>query len=466
MLGDSISHGFKSFAIADTDWSWPAQVARYGGIDNFKYPAYPGPDECRGLPLNLEALIRSLDVPTSLFDIPTEAGFAVRLHKLMAHVEQYWERGDGADLVDAASTMPRNHNLAIWGWDVRDVLSRSVGDLKQRVEQAGHHNNLAKQLPSAAGERSALLTLAGGDEADTPLTMAEHFGEDGDGIETLIVALGANNVLGAALDFDIAWSQDADYQDLDAKAKYNVWTPTHFKAEYDELIGRVERIRAQHVILFTVPHVTITPMVRGVGDKMPGSRYFARYTRPWITDGEFHPDRHPCLSGDQLRVLDFVVDEYNDHIARVAATRSNFSVLDIAGILDRLAYRRFMLDKEAQPDWWTPYDLPDDYLELSPQPDTRFYRSDRFGRSEGGLFALDGIHPTTIGYGILAREVMNLMTHLGVELANTQPNFAELIANDTLISDPVTALDRAFHIVDMANRAADLYQALRHKRPI
>jgi hypothetical protein len=34
-------------------------------------------------------------------------------------------------------------------------------------------------------------------------------------------------------------------------------------------------------------------------------------------------------------------------------------VLDIAGILDRLAYRRYVIDDDARPDWWQPYDLSD-----------------------------------------------------------------------------------------------------------
>jgi hypothetical protein len=49
-----------------------------------------------------------------------------------------------------------------------------------------------------------------------------------------------------------------------------------------------------------------------------------------------------------------------------------------------------------------------------PVPDTRFFCSDETGRTAGGIFALDGVHPTTIAYGILAQEFCNVMAKVGV----------------------------------------------------
>lgn len=423
VLGDSISHGFKSFAIAETDLSWPAIVARYAGFEPFRFPTYPGPAGCQGLPFNLEGAVRHLaaKMPGSLLDVVSDVDVAVRLRSLMDDVEDYWERGDGADHVAAAATPgPANHNLAIWSWDIRDALSRTVGGLRRQVENApGRRDDLISQIPSAAGERSALLTLAGGAEHDTAVSLARAFGREGSpGIETLVVALGANNILGTVLNFNVRWS-GPDYQDLDKKSAYNAWTPSHFAHEYDELVEQVKTIDARHVIFTTVPHVTIAPMVRGVGEKMPGSRYFARYTRPWITDDVFSTNRHPCLTGNDLRVLDFAVDRYNDHIvSRVRDARvqgRDWLVLDLAGMLDRLAYRRFLVDEQARPPWWTPYVQPEAYRALSPVPDTRFFDSDRFGRRKGGLFALDGVHPTTIGYGLVAWEAMKILEAAGVK---------------------------------------------------
>jgi hypothetical protein len=397
-------------------------------------------------------------------------------------VEDYWERGEGARLVEDAPRGTRKHNLAIWGWDIRDALSRSVEKLQTTLAAAPGRtkDDAFQQIPSAAGERSALLTLSGGEPGDTPVSLARRFGDEGvdgrPGIETLVVALGANNILGTILNFHVAWTQEGDepghpaYRDLDQKGHFNAWMPSHFAAEFDDLVAAVRDINAHHVIVFTVPHVTIAPMVRGVGDKMPGDRYFARYTRPWIRDDAFNANRDPCLSGDVLRVLDFAVDQYNDHIVRrVEEARVeglDWRVLDNAGILDRLAYRRYMVDEQAQPPWWTPYVLPEAYRTLSPQPDTRFYRSDRFGRLSGGLFALDGVHPTTIGYGIIAREVMHVMTAAGVNMARAEPDFEALIEEDTLIDDPPARIASILDLVEWANKLVDLYRAIGGQPPI
>jgi hypothetical protein len=170
-----------------------------------------------------------------------------------------------------------------------------------------------------------------------------------------------------------------------------------------------------------------------------------------------------------VRVLDFAVDLYNDHICaqvgRLDEPRGQrWKVLDIAGVLDRLAYRRYLIDDEAQPTWWEPYDIPDGLRQLSPIPDTRFFGSDRFGRTQGGLFSLDGIHPTTLGYSIVAREVMQMMTELGVPLKAVEPDYDKIIAADSMISDPPQRLASVLPVVALGHRIVNLLETM-HARP-
>ena len=56
-----------------------------------------------------------------------------------------------------------------------------------------------------------------------------------------------------------------------------------------------------------------------------------------------------------------------------------------------------------------PRPLPPELATLDPVPNTRFFRSTTQGRIDGGLFSLDGVHPTTSAYGIVAREVVRIM---------------------------------------------------------
>ena len=83
----------------------------------------------------------------------------------------------------------------------------------------------------------------------------------------------------------------------------------------------------------------------------------------------------------------------------------------------------------------------------SPVPDSRLFESGSEGRTGGALFSLDGLHPSTIGYGILAQELIKVMQqHTGVKFylgdGSTKRtglvtvDFRRLIARDTLISDP------------------------------
>jgi hypothetical protein len=120
--------------------------------------------------------------------------------------------------------------------------------------------------------------------------VAAH-GLDG-GIDTLVVALGANNALDSVVSKRVQWS-GPDFADLDAKGAYNVWRPTHFAVEYAALVAAVRTIAARRVVLATVPHVTIAPIAKGVNPEFPGlkwrdaSRFFSYYTDPWIEEKEF-----------------------------------------------------------------------------------------------------------------------------------------------------------------------------------
>src|SRR5260370_41903206 len=60
IVGDSISHGFQSGAIYNTQISYPAIIAwEMGWYDSFQVPTYQG---FGGLPLNLEFLARDLEM--------------------------------------------------------------------------------------------------------------------------------------------------------------------------------------------------------------------------------------------------------------------------------------------------------------------------------------------------------------------------------------------------------------------
>jgi hypothetical protein len=476
VIGDSLSHGFQSGAIFNTDLSYGAIIAyELGWLDSYRYPRYAGRG---GLPLNIELLLRELErhvgSSISIWELP-EALFRAR--EFMDDVEDYWERGPG-------SIPPRdetiNHALAVYGWDLRDALDWTAAKLEKAIKKP--KDDPIKQVVENNTERAALRVYPRGSK-DKDLTLfqaAASLGEDRDdetdnGIETLVVFIGANNALQSVTDLNVAWSGPG-YDSLARKGKYTVWRPEHFRAELKHVVEAVRAIKARHVIWCTVPHVTIAPICRGVGDKLrPGSRYFPYYTRPWIPDKDFNANQDRHIIGPQARAVDYAIDLYNTDLEQAVRTERrgeapdgqarDWYLLDMGGMLDRLAARRYMDDPNARPAWWTPYQLPPTLKALQPEPNSRFLTSDgNGGRKTGGLFSLDGVHPTTIAYGLIAQEMINIMQPAGVAFQHpngaerqdpVQVDFDRLILRDTLVRHPPQNLRSGLDMLAWADETVD-----------
>lgn len=458
VLGDSLTQGMRSAAVHDDDLSFAAILARQLGIEDCRAPTYPG---FGGLPVNIEYVLRTLEDefgPTfSAWEVPPAA---IRLHSLLADIQRFWERGPG---IVPPPPGPPPHTLAVLGWDLRDTLARTF-DINLAQASASRRQLLAPIVENA-GPIAALRVYPHGDVDERALTLptvAERFGA----VETLVIMLGSNNALGSMIDLRVAWSADDTFLDLERKNEATVWRPEHFRADYDRLIEQVGRVRAQHVVLATVPHVTIPPIARGVGGKRaPGSAYFRYYTRPWIDDVRFDVDRDPQVTGAEAQAVDTAIDLYNEHITdivRAARERGeDWYLFDLCGLLDRLAWRRYIDDPDSRPDWWTEYPLPAPLAALDPRPDTRFLRGDGHGgRAQGGIFSLDGIHPTVISYGIIAQELTRLLVDAGVTAVSATIDFDDLIERDSLIRTPPQSITSALDVIGWLDEAADLIVGL------
>jgi hypothetical protein len=264
----------------------------------------------------------------------------------------------------------------------------------------------------------------------------------------------------------VRWSEDG-YDDLDDKNVFTVWRPTHFATEWQRVVAELETINARNVVVATVPHVTIAPIARGVFGKLaPGSRYFAYYTRPWIREDQFDPRRRrdPFITGAEAREIDSAIDQYNETITTSVQTareqNRNWYVYDLCSLVDRLAYRRYLSDPAAQPDWFEPHPLPAELLGLNPVPDTRFYGADASGRTQGGLFSLDGIHPTTVGQGLIAHDLLTTLVDVGIAPPGVHIDFADVIRSDSLITDPPAVFDAGLSVFGWLDQTFDLVRQI------
>jgi hypothetical protein len=461
-LGDSLTQGFHHLAIHDTHISWPVMVAeRLGlrpGVD-FTFPEYAFPG---GYPFNLEDALRLIS-PQALTSVEDLLRYAETVKKDYAP--------------NFLPDLPTNataalDNLAVWGWDVRDLLKRTAQTeldafktgwfrrIFRRIEDrvlptVDHGENRSGIGVLSEFSNPPALDSSGNPKPDLDLTalqLAERRGKTEDGIETLIIFIGANNVLGIVQKLKIIPS-GRFYRNLTKKSRYNVWKPKHFEAELKLLETRVRKIRADHVIWATVPHVTIPPITNGVANKAgveridDNPRYFQYYAHPWQTAESLDPEHEARLLGEEAWTIDSVIDAYNDSIVdmvkreRSGPDKRDWRVVDMCAVLDRLAVRRNGVQGGVAYPYLPPYPLPAPLQQYN----SRFLDIDPAGNVvKGGIIGLDGVHPTTAGYSLIAHEFMKEMHKAGVVFPTgptdsagaPEPDWAGVLAQDTLLNDP------------------------------
>lgn len=230
------------------------------------------------------------------------------------------------------------------------------------------------------------------------------------------------------------------------RARWNILHPNDFAAEYDRLLAEVDRrMRANRepswrVFVVNVPRVTSAPVLRGVGRSrcVNGSVRFERCTFPPFDEGAVESGA-PSLSGDDVLRIDKHVEAYGEHAARAVA-RANaahpmqrYVLVDVAAALDALAWQK----NDGRPT----SRLPPALAALDPPPDARFYHADETGRVvQGGLVSLGGVHPSAIGQGLLAHELLVAM-RAGVPGADPDAlPWSEIIAADAVYRDPIRIL--------------------------
>lgn len=456
-IGDSLTQGFQHLAIRRPKWSYPAMVARVLNAP-FDYADFTANGD-GGPILDLEVLSQSLGKAFGKkLDIWETPGVLLKVHSLMSRIEDYWERGDGTK---PSGNRELHHNLAVWGFEVLDALTLSHGVCMRNMPRP--KNNLLAQVPEYGMYRTASrvfnpLQSAGLEELTQMDLVGEHAKRDP--IENLLVALGSNNVLGTCTQLKLRWSHSSDFRKLAHQRDATIWEPEHFTRAYDQLVERIKHVAPTRVFLATVPHVTIPPVTRGVSPRSLSTNplamvngYFEYYTRFWIWDDDFDPSRDDCFRREDAIQIDQVIDEYNQHIMR-RADENGWTVVHIGKLLDDLAFRRQL----GKPAYQFPAKLlaalkanaatahrvrPDGTVLL----DTRFFRipsepppanapsSEWQEAYKGGLFGLDGVHPTTVGYGLVAHEVLRVMQSAGVVGADPLAlPWDDIVAADTLLT--------------------------------
>ncbi|WP_445665255.1 hypothetical protein [Fodinibius sp. AD559] len=445
VLGDSVSQGFQNGGIYRTDLNFPNFLRQcWEPAPDFNQPQFTGQ---AGIPLNLEVLARGLsDEFGDSIEWNEYLPAITHLYSTLRRVKRYWE-GNRKSLKQDRE-IPY-HNQSIWGFAMNDTWMITEQNSREYIETQPETYSMFDMLPDHAMYVTARLVLNPSFDNKfsqfTQLDNAEYLQKHG-GIENLIVSAGHNNVIGAVSDLNFELSEEEDLDEFPSKRNYTVYRPEHFEQEYRKLAERVSKIGAERVITQTIPYVTIPPVARGVNadkSREKHTGYFDYYTRFWIWDADFDPDKHPHLTKEQAISLDQYVDEYNTIIREVAdeygwiTVPLNRYVSGIArrrlGGRKRIPYpEKFRDALKRNPA--TKHLVDGDGL---PQLSTDYLRIHRDSGNvyKGGIFSLDGIHPTTIGYGLIAHLYKDTMEKHGIKFQ--QPlDWDHIIESDTLVTDP------------------------------
>jgi hypothetical protein len=480
-IGDSISQGFMSGAAARTDLSYSTLLSKLLGAKDYCYPTWSK----EGLPVNIETVFRRLEKRLGP-DIAGILEWPVALNIInnyLDEVEDYYERGEGWP-----STFKGNcfHNVSVRGFDV--AYSWLIKpDLCRKVirESKGGKDNWWGLVDNAL-LRTALRVLESGAEGKvtnpSQLDWLKYHHQT-EGVENLVLWLGANNALGTVLDLKIiqtsidgsafaGGAESVDYAKR-ARERWNLWHPEDFRVEYQYMIDKVVQIMQDNkhgidykIFVATVPLVTIVPLTKSVGgpqdremikviewfvdEKNPSPMDVKELSKESLNEysyGKYYPYfpfadnfeiTQPHLNLSQVLHIDNTIRKYNRIIQEIVANANKkikskrFYLVDISAALSKMALKR----NSYNPD----YEYPDFFKYAYPKVDTRYYGTTRKGEiMSGGIFSLDGVHPTAIGQGLIAYEFLKVMKKAGSYSGNPENSidWNNIFRSDTLYSQPL-----------------------------
>ncbi len=467
-IGDSVSQGFMSLAAARTDNSFSTLIARKLGLTpnvDYRFADWNNV----GIPLDIEYLMRELQSRYG----SNIGGFEwltvlQTINRIVDRAEDFYERGDGRAENPYDDHTQYFNNVAVWGFDVADSFQVTPRICKEIIfnKQKPTKDSLITFGPDNPMYRTALKVLnpsldenfddfsqidwlclhaTGKDKSGNDVVDKNAKKVEAEGVENLILWLGANNALGTVINLRInqtpnglnAAGRPYEYEHLKRSVfRWNLWHPDDFRADYQVMIKQVDSIMSKNlkddwkVLIGTVPLVTIAPLAKGIGEttevpvekivdgkQKQGSSLYYKYYTYFPFEEEFAIETGRYLTMQDAVHIDNCIRAYNRIIAEEVAklntgpNEGRYVIVDTCKMLEDLAYKR----NAGNP----PYQLPDALKFLYPPVNTKYYHADTEGKlKQGGLFSLDGVHPTAIGHGIIAYEFLKTMNSVGIKDVN------------------------------------------------
>ncbi|MBU0488162.1 MAG: hypothetical protein KKA07_04845 [Bacteroidetes bacterium] len=463
-IGDSMMSNYASASTAGTKSSVAGAIA---GMLNQRDFQEPDTHYC-GLPVSLEEIIDSFELYSGFgsrrktLNFVSESASDIYQRKAL----EFDDRIGFSAKKMSDEKLPYFHNLSICGSTMADLwtLTSRVCNKEHSADARCQHTELPiSGFYKAAGH--VLNPKAKKDFQDfSALKWLEyhHLENPADnGVENLVVWAGTGNILNTIIDMVICPTPGSEklrphhLETPDRRAmSWNLYHPSDFEAEYSELLERIDKVMSKNssawkVVLCNIPHITIFPFIKGVGKEFSVSRngkqktYFKYYTYfPFEYECAFQSSHKLTLK--EVLLIDETIDSYNASIQLLVEKmnkrhkKNRYHIADINSMLDQIAIKR-----NGYAVKFNGYAIPSG---IFPVPDTKFYYSDESGSiKQGGIFSLDGVHFSSYGKAMIAKEILCYISkYQSGQSSAQQASWANFIRTDRLFSNPPKNLYKVY----------------------
>lgn len=480
-IGDSISQGFMSAGAAKPQFSYSTLLATVLGEQAYAYLTW---QEKYHLKVDLELILRALQdkFGTNIRGLEWPLALKV-INDILDEAEEYYESGEGK-LGNPAGALEWFHSVAVEGMDVADAWQVTPSSCRQVIERSkkARSDNLFGSASDSFYRNAYRVLNPRGKATD------DKYGDHsalkwldvharGQGIENTIVWLGANNALGTVIRLKVKQtSGDGEMlnKSREERQKFNLWHPRDFELEYRELLQRVDGSMRQNsykewnVFVGTVPYVTIAPLAKGMGELRQVEdhaglkglyyqyySYFPFSLQTALASGHYLTFRDALHIDRTILEFNRIIKAQVDALNR-AHDRVRYHIVDLGGVLSQMAWKR----NRGQPTYVFPEELRFSY----PVPDTKYYDVRPNGIIDGGgIFSLDGIHPTATAHGIIAWEFMKVMLDAKVKGMDEKAklDWKSILESDRLRTEPIRLMQELYQHDHLLRTVMTAIQLLR-----
>jgi hypothetical protein len=258
------------------------------------------------------------------------------------------------------------------------------------------------------------------------------------------------------------------HSDVHDKFRWSLWHPDHFQQEFRTLLGIVDELMEQNdaagcdswnVFISDIPVLTRLAFLRGRGERtvVDGRPRYEIYTYFPNVESDVY-DTEEFLTCSDVVHIESCIRLYNRAIEEAAGDLNERHRRKGRGPRYHLV-RLSALFESFSDGTKASVEAPETGL-IYPPVNAENYVASSKRLISGGIFSLDALHPSAIGQGLIAAELLKVMKEAGVLSPEARLDWSEIIGSDSLYCRPV-GISRALYVDEgFAKIVVDFLQLL------